>query len=172
MIKVLIYNQYFLLDISGGNHLSLSALHRQLTAVLLILKWMVLCLWKVSFKMLCLSFTPKLDWLGLLCCSFNKKNTKKVGALFYEFFSPEVIYCLAMHWILLSCLCNNLKCYLDILYNFQKQIFQASGPALSDSLEPLDHVGSIEPVALHHDLTGQSLLYRYYFGNAPLTVLC
>ena len=58
------------------------------------------------------------------------------------------------------------KCYLDILYKFQKQVFKAVGPALSDSLEPL------EPVAPHHDLVNQSLFYRYYFGKAPLNLLC
>ena len=44
--------------------------------------------------------------------------------------------------------------------------FKIVGPALSDSLEPL------APVAPQHDLAGQSLFYRYYFGNAPLNFRC
>ena len=60
---------------------------------------------------------------------------------------------------------SNPKCYLDILYKFQKQVFKAVGPAISDSVEPL------EPVAPHLDLASQSLFYRYYFGNAPVNLL-
>ena len=48
----------------------------------------------------------------------------------------------------------------------KKNKFKIVGPALSDSLEPL------APVAPQHDLAGQSLFYRYYFGNAPLNFRC
>ena len=54
---------------------------------------------------------------------------------------------------------------LRYLIKFQKRVFNAVGPAISDSVEPL------EAVAPHHHLASQSLFYRYYFGNAPVNLL-
>ena len=58
---------------------------------------------------------------------------------------------------------------LDILDKFQKQVCKAVGTVLSESPKPLSD--SIEPGAPRCDVVGLSLLYRYYFGNAPLNLL-
>ena len=51
--------------------------------VLLMRKWMSLLEEKLSFKMLGLTFSSKLDW-GSYIVSIAKTAFKKIGALFYE----------------------------------------------------------------------------------------
>ena len=81
---------------------------------------------KSSFKMLGLTFSPKLDW-GSYIISVAETASKKIGALIgsIKFLSPEV----ALY----------LSCYLDLLDKLQKQIRSIVGPSLAASLEPLAH---------------------------------
>ena len=107
--------------------------------------------------------------MGVLCCPFNKKILKKLVLCSMKFFLQK----LSTGWPCIE-YCYHIwagapKRCIDILDKFQKQVCKAVGPALSDSLEPLS--GSVKPVAPHCDVAGLSLLYRYYFGNAPLNLL-
>ena len=118
---------------------------------------------KLSFKMLGLTFSSKLDW-GSCIISIAKTTSKKCGALIrsMKFFSPEVALYLYKSTI---CPCMEYCChfwvgapsyYLDLLDKLQKQICRIVGPSLADSLQPLAH---------RRNVARLSLFYRYYFGR-------
>ena len=114
---------------------------------------------KLSFKMLGLTFSSKLDW-GSYIISIAKTASKKIGALirFMKFLSPEVALYLYKSTIR-PCMeyCCHVwggapSCYLDLLDKLQKQICRIAGPSLAASLEPLAH---------YRNVACSSLFYRY-----------
>ena len=99
---------------------------------------------KSSFKMLGLTFSPKLD-RGFYIISFAKTASKKIGALIHsmKFLSPEValyLYKSTIHPCMEYC-CHVWdgapSCYLKLLDKLQKQICSTVGPSLAASLETL-----------------------------------
>ena len=118
---------------------------------------------KLSFKMLGLTFSSKLDW-GSYIISIAKTTSKKIGALIrsMKFLSPEVALYLYKSTIR-PCMeyCCHVwvgapSCYLELLDKLQKQICRTVGPSLAASLEPLAHCRNV---------TRLSIFYRYYFGK-------
>ena len=118
---------------------------------------------KSSFKMLGLTFSPKLDW-GSYIISIAKTASKKIGALIHsmKFLSPEVALYLYKSTIR-PCIeyCCHVwagapSCYLDLLDKLQKRICRIVGPSLAASLEPL---------APRQNVASLSLFYWYYFGR-------
>ena len=118
---------------------------------------------KLSFKMLGLTWSSKLDW-GSYIISIAKTASKKIGALICstKFLSSEVALYLYKSTI---CPCMGYcchawagapGCYLELLEKLQKPICRAVGPSLAVSLEPLAH---------QQKLASLSLFYRYYFGR-------
>ena len=105
---------------------------------------------KLSFKMLGLTFSSKVDW-GSYIISIAKTASKKIGALIrsMKFLSPEVAlyhyksnirpcmeYCCYV-WA------GAPSCYLELLDKLQKQICRTVGPSLSASLEPFAHCQNV-----------------------------
>ena len=118
---------------------------------------------KLSFKMLGLTFSSKLDW-GSYIISIAKTASKKIGALIrsIKFLSPEVALYLCKSTIR-PCLkyCCHVwagasSCYLELLGKLEKRICMTVGPSLASSLEPLAH---------RRIMASLSLFYRYYFGR-------
>ena len=118
---------------------------------------------KSSFKILGLTFSPKLDW-GSYIISIAKTASNKIGALIRstKFLSPEVALCLYKSTIR-PCMeyCCHVwagapSCYLELLDKLQKRICRTVGPSLAASLEPLAH---------RRNVASFSLFYRYYFGR-------
>ena len=118
---------------------------------------------RLSFKMLGLTFSSKLDWSSYIM-SLAKTACKKIGALIcpMKFLSPEVALYLYKSTI---CPCMEYcchvwagapSCYLELLYKLQKRICRTVGPSLAASLEPLAH---------RRNVASLSLFYRYYFGR-------
>ena len=116
-----------------------------------------------SFKMLGLTFSPKLDW-GSCIISVAKSASKKIGALIHsmKFLSPEVALYLYKSTIQ-SCMeyCFHVwvgaaSCYFDLLDKPQKRICTSVGPSLTASLEALTH---------RRNVVSLSFFYRYYFGR-------
>ena len=101
---------------------------------------------KLSFKMLGLTFSSKLDW-GPYIVSIAKTASKKIGALIgsMKFLSLEVALYLYKSTIrpCMEYCCHvwdsALSCYLELLDKLQKWICRAVGPSLAASLEPLAH---------------------------------
>ena len=99
---------------------------------------------KSSFKMLWLTFSPKLD-LGSYIISTVKYASKKIGAVirFMKSHSLEValpIYKSTIYPCMKYCCpiwAMATSCYLELLHKLQKQICRAEGPSLAASLEPL-----------------------------------
>ena len=114
---------------------------------------------KLSFKILGLNFSSKLDW-GSYIISIGKTTYKKIGALIrsMKFTSTEV----ALHLYkttIRSCMeyCCHVwagapSCYLELLNKLEKRICRPVGPSLSTSLEHLAHCRNIAN-------------YRYYFNR-------
>ena len=101
---------------------------------------------KLSFKILGLTFSSKLDW-GSYITSIAKATSKKIGTVIcsIKFLSLEVALYLYKSTIW-PCMeyCRHVytgapSCYLELLDKLQKQIFRTIGPSLVDSLEPLAH---------------------------------
>ena len=101
---------------------------------------------KLSFKMLGLAFSSKLDRVSYII-STSKTVSKKTGALirYIKFLSPEVALYLYKSTI---CPCMEYcchvwagapSCYLDLLDKLEKRICMIVGPSLAASLEPLAH---------------------------------
>ena len=118
---------------------------------------------KTSFKMLGLTFSPKLDSDSYIV-SVAKTASKKIGALIrsMKFLSPEVALHLYKSTIR-PCMeyCCNVwagapSCYLELLDKLQKRICRDVGSSLAASLEPLAH---------RRNVASLSLFYRYYFGR-------
>ena len=118
---------------------------------------------KSSFKMLGLTFSPKLDW-GSYIISIAKSASKKIGALIrsIKYLSLELVlylhkctkrpcmeYCCRV-WA------GAPSCYLELLDKLQNRIYRTIGPSLAASLEPLAHCRNVANL---------SLFYRYYFGR-------
>ena len=101
---------------------------------------------KLSFKMLGLTFSSKLDW-GSYIVSIAKTATKKIGALIrsMKFLSPEValyLYQFTIRSYVEYCCriwAGAPSCYLELLEKLQKWICRIVGPSLAASLEPLAH---------------------------------
>ena len=101
---------------------------------------------KLSFKMLRLTFSFKLDW-GSYIISIAKTVSKKVGALIcsMKFLSTENALYLykSTIWPCMENCCHVWagapSCYLELLDKLQKQICRIIGPSLAASLEPLAH---------------------------------
>ena len=117
----------------------------------------------LSFKMLGLTFSSKLDW-GSYIISIAKTASKKIGALIrsVKFLSPEVALYLYKSTIQ-PCMeyCCHVwagapSCYLELLDKPQKWICRTVGPSLAASLKPLLH---------RQNVASLSLFYRYYFGR-------
>ena len=118
---------------------------------------------KSPFKMLGLTFSPKLDW-GSYIISIAKTASKKIGALIrsMKFLPPEVVLYLYKSTIR-PCMeyCCHVwagvpSCYLELLDKLQKRICRTVGPSLAGSLEPLAH---------RRNVASLSLFYSYYFGR-------
>ena len=118
---------------------------------------------KSSFKMLGLTFSPKLDW-GSYIIFIAKTASKEIGALIYsmKFLSAEVALYLYKSTIQ-PCMeyCCHVwagiaSCYLELLDKVQKWIYRIVVLSLAASLEPLAH---------RRNVANLSLFYRYYFGR-------
>ena len=118
---------------------------------------------KSPFKMVGLTFSPKLDWDSYII-SIAKTASKKIGALirFMKFFPPEVVLYLYKSTI---CPCMEYcchvwaggpSCYLELLDKLQKRICRIVGPSLAPCLEPLAH---------RRNIASLILFYRYCFGR-------
>ena len=118
---------------------------------------------KLSFKMLGLTFSSKLNW-GSHIISIAKTVSKKIGASFHsiKFLSLEVALYLYKSTI---CPCMEYcchvwagapSCYFELLDKLLKWICRTVGPSLDASLESLAH---------RRNLASLSLFYRYYFGR-------
>ena len=101
---------------------------------------------KLSFKMLPLTFSSKLD-LGFYIISTGKTTSKKIGVLIrsMKFLSLEVALYLYKSTIppCMKYCCHVWagvpSCYLELLDKLQKRICRTVGPSLAASLEPLAH---------------------------------
>ena len=101
---------------------------------------------KLSFKMLGLTFSSKLEW-GSYIIFMAKTASKKTGGLICSMktFSPEVALYLYKSTICpcMECCCHVWdsapSCYFELLEKLQKQICRTVGPALAASLEPMAH---------------------------------
>ena len=101
---------------------------------------------KLSFKMLGLTFSSKLDWRSYIN-SIAKTASKKIGALIrsMKFLSPEValyLYKSNIHPCMKYCCYVRAgvpSCYLELLGKLPKRICGTVGPSLAASLKPLAH---------------------------------
>ena len=118
---------------------------------------------KLSFKMLGLTFSSKLD-RGSYITSIAKTASKRIGALIrsMKFLSPEVALDLYKSTIR-PCMeyCCHLwagapSCYLNLLDKVAKRICRTAGLSLAASFETLVHCQNVASL---------SLFYRYYFGR-------
>ena len=118
---------------------------------------------KLSFKMLGLTFSSKLDWVSYII-SIAKTASKKIGALvrFMKFLSPEVALYLYKSTIrpCMEYCCHvwacTPSCYLKLLDKLQKWIYRIAGPSFADCLEPLAH---------RRNVASLRIFYSYYFGR-------
>ena len=123
----------------------------------------------LSFKMLGLIFSSKLDWASYII-SIAKTTSKKIGALicFLKFLSPEFALYLYISTIrpYMEYCCHVWTgaptSYLELLDKPQKRTCRTVGPLLAAFLEPLAHrpnVASLSP------------FYRYYFGRCSTSLI-
>ena len=118
---------------------------------------------KLSFKILGVTFSSKLDW-GTYIISIAKTASKKIGALIcsMKFLSPEValyLYKSTMRPCMEYCChvwAGARTCYLELLDKLHKQICMTIVPSLAACLEPLAHC---------QNKASLNLFYRYYFGR-------
>ena len=118
---------------------------------------------KLSYKMLELPFSSKLDWSSYLI-SVAKTASKKIGASIcsMKFPSPEVdlyLYKSTIRPCMEYCCyvwAGAPSCYLELLDKLQKRVFKTAGPLLAASLEPLLH---------HRNVASLNLFYRCYFAR-------
>ena len=98
---------------------------------------------KLSFKMLGLTFSSKLDW-GSYIISITESVSKKIGALIHSItlLSSEVALYLYQSTI---CPCMEYCChvtpsdYMELLDKLRKRMCRAVGPSLAASLVSLAH---------------------------------
>ena len=121
---------------------------------------------KLSFKMLRLTFSYKLD-LGSYITSIAKTAFIKIGAFIHpmKFLSPEVALYLCkstIHPCMESC-CHIWtgapNCLLKIVRQVQKQLCRTVGSSLAAFLEALAH---------RQNVASLSLFYRCYIGRCSL----
>ena len=99
---------------------------------------------KLSFKMLGLTFSSKLDW-GSYIIFIAKTASKQNGTLIHpmKFLSLEVALYLYKStiwpWMEYCYVWACARSSLDLLDKLQKQIFRTVGPSLAASLEALAH---------------------------------
>ena len=101
---------------------------------------------KISFKILGLTFSSKLDW-GSYIVSIAKTASEKIGVLIcsMKFLSPEVTLYLYKSTVrpYMEYCCHVWagapSCYLELLDKLQKRISRTVSPSLAASLEPLAH---------------------------------
>ena len=113
---------------------------------------------KLSFKMLGLTFSSKLDQ-GYYIVSITRTASKKIGALIrsMKFLSPEVALYLYKSTIrpCMECCCHVWagapSCYLELLDKLQKRICRTVGPSFPASLETLTR---------HRNVASSGLFYR------------
>ena len=118
---------------------------------------------KLSFKMLGLFLSSKLDWDSCII-SIAKTVSKKIESLIHsmKFLSPEVAlyFYKSTIWPCIEYRCHVWagppNCYLEFLEKLQKRICSTVGPSLATSLEPLTHRSNI---------TSLSLFYKYCLGR-------
>ena len=118
---------------------------------------------KLSFNILGLTFSSKLDW-GSYIISIAKTASKKIGALIrsMKFLSPEAALYLYKSTIrpCVEYCCyvwsGAPSCYLDLLDKLHKRICRIIGLSLAASLEPLSD---------RRNVASLSLFYMYYFGR-------
>ena len=99
---------------------------------------------KLSFKMLGLTFSSKLDCVSCII-STSKRASKKSGSLIHsmEFLSPEVVlyFYQSATQPCIQCCCyvwaSALSCCLELLDKLQKWICKTFDPSLATSVEPL-----------------------------------
>ena len=110
---------------------------------------------KLTFKMLGLTFSSKLDW-GSYIISIATTASKKIGALIHsmKFLSPEIALYLykSTIWPHMEYCCHVWagapSCYLEVLDKLQKRICMTFGASLPASLEPLAHRRTLASVSL------------------------
>ena len=103
---------------------------------------------KLSFKMLGLTFSSKLDWDSYII-SIAKAASKNIGALIHsmKFLSHEValyLYKSTIHPCMEYCChvwAGAPSCHLESLDKIRKRICRTVGPSLAASLEPFFEVG-------------------------------
>ena len=101
---------------------------------------------KLSFKMLRLTCSSKLDWCSNII-SIAKTAFKKFGALVrcMKFLSPPValyLYKCNIHPCMEYCChvwAGAPRCYLELINKLRKRICRTVGPSLAASLKPLAH---------------------------------
>ena len=118
---------------------------------------------KLSFKMLGLTVSSKLDWSSYII-PIAKTATKKIEVLIcsMQFLSPEValyLYKSTIYPCMEYC-CHDWaavrSCYMELLDKLQKRICRTVGPSLGASLEPMAH---------RQNVVTLSLFYRYYIDR-------
>ena len=124
---------------------------------------------KLSFKMLGLTFSSKLDW-GFYIISIAKTTaSSKIGALIrsMKFLSPEVVqylYKFTTHPCM-ECCCHVWasvpKCNLELLEKLQKRICRTVGPSLATFLEPLAHRRNLASLSLFIGITLVDVLQKW-----------
>ena len=116
---------------------------------------------KSSFRMLGLTFSPKLDW-GSYIVSIAKTASKKIWVLIHslKFHSHEVTLYLYKSTIQ-TCMeyCSHVwagapSCFFESLDKLQKQICRTVGPSLAASLEHMTYGQNVASL---------SVFYRYYY---------
>ena len=124
---------------------------------------------KLSFKMLRLYFSSKLDWYSYII-SIAKTAAKEIGALIHSWswpyswsiLTPEVsmYHYKSTIWPCMECCCHvwssAFSCYLELLDKLQKWTCMTVSPSLAAFLEPLAHCQNVARL---------SLFYSYYFDR-------
>ena len=116
--------------------------------------------------MLGLTFSSKLD-CGSYIISIAKTASKKIGTLIssMKFLSPEVALYLYKSTIqpCMEYCCHVWAgapiCYLELLYELQKQICRTAGPSFASSFEPLIHCGEVASLKWDSHLPKRFVLF-------------
>ena len=114
---------------------------------------------KLSFKMVGLTFSSKLDWVSYII-SITKSASKEIGVLIrsMKFLSSEVALSFYKSTIrpCMEYCCHDWvgapNCYLELLDKLQKRVCRTVGPLLAACLEPLAH---------RRNVASLSIFYRY-----------
>ena len=118
---------------------------------------------KTSFKILQLTFSPKLDWgsyitsnaktasnkIGPLICSLKFPCAEVALYLYKSTVQPSMEYCCHVE-------SDAPSCYFELLDMLKKQICRTVGPSFTVCLEPFAH---------HRNVASLSLFYSYFFDR-------